>query len=51
MAFASSNRLGEGTDTEKLAKFREIRDQIDSNIREWMLQYKLKQLDIRQRQE
>ena len=41
----------EGTGTEKLAKFREVRDQIDQKIRQWMLQYKLKQLEVRQRQE
>jgi arsenate reductase len=40
----------EGTQEEKLAKFREVRDQIDNKIREWMLQYKLKQLEVKQRQ-
>jgi arsenate reductase len=34
----------EGSPEEKLAKFREIRDQIDEKIRQWMLQYKLKQI-------
>ncbi len=34
----------EGSDAEKLTKFRTIRDQIDSRIRQWMLEYKLKQL-------
>jgi len=32
----------QGTDDEKRAYFRKIRDQVDSKIREWMLQYKLK---------
>jgi arsenate reductase len=41
----------EGSEAEKLAKFREVRDQIDAKIREWMLQYKMKQLEVRQRQE
>ena len=40
----------EGSDEEKLAKFREIRDQIDAKIREWMLQDHLKRLEVRQRQ-
>ncbi len=31
----------EGTKAEKLAKFRDIRMQIDRKIREWMLDYKL----------
>jgi len=34
----------EGTEVERLAKFRQVRDQIDSRIRQWMLEYKLKQL-------
>jgi arsenate reductase len=33
----------EGSAAEKLEKFREVRDQIDSQIRQWMLEYKLKQ--------
>jgi len=32
----------QGTDDDKRAYFCKIRDQIDSMIREWMLQYKLK---------
>jgi arsenate reductase len=31
----------EGSDSAKLDKFREIRDQIDRQIRQWMLDYKL----------
>jgi arsenate reductase (thioredoxin) len=34
----------EGSDAAKLAKFREIRDQLDVRIRTWMLEYKLKQV-------
>jgi arsenate reductase (thioredoxin) len=38
----------EGTEAEKIEKFRQIRDQIDNRIREWMLEwmleYKLKQV-------
>lgn len=41
----------EGSEEEKLAKFREIRDQIAAKIREWILEFKLKQLEVRQRQE
>ena len=41
----------EGSAQEKLAKSREVRDQIDVKVREWMLQYKLDQLATRQRQE
>ncbi len=33
------------TEEEKLARFREIRDQIDAKIHEWMAQYKMKQLE------
>src|SRR5579859_4314239 len=33
----------EGTQEEKLTKFREVRDQIDNKIREWLLAYKQKQ--------
>ena len=33
----------EGTQEEKLAKFREVRDQIDSKIREWLVDYRVKQ--------
>ncbi len=33
----------EGTDAEKLAKFREIRDQIDARIQQWMAEAKLNQ--------
>lgn len=33
----------EGTEAEKLAKFREIRDQIDHQIRKWIHDYKLKE--------
>jgi arsenate reductase len=32
----------EGSEAEMPAKFREIRDQIDEQIRQWMLEYKLK---------
>jgi arsenate reductase len=28
----------QGTDEEKLAKFREVRDQIDANIKAWLLE-------------
>jgi arsenate reductase len=38
-----------GADDEKLEKFREVRDQIDDHIRRWMLEYKVKQLEARQR--
>jgi arsenate reductase len=34
----------EGSHSEKLAKFREIRDQIDDQIRTWMLESKLKEM-------
>jgi len=40
----------DGSDDEKLAKFREIRDQIDVKIRDWMIEYKLKQQQARLRQ-
>jgi arsenate reductase len=34
----------QGSQGEKLAKFREIRDEIDNKIRGWMLEYKLKEI-------
>jgi arsenate reductase len=33
----------EGAEAEKLAEFRDVRNQIDAKIREWMLEHKLKQ--------
>jgi arsenate reductase len=37
----------EGTEAETIKKFRQIRDQIDGKIREWMLEYKVKQIHPR----
>lgn len=37
----------EGTDAEKLAKFREIRDQIDHTIRDWALNTKMRELGLK----
>ncbi len=34
----------EGSEAEKLVKFRSVRDQIDQQIRQWMPDYKLKQV-------
>jgi arsenate reductase (thioredoxin) len=39
----------EGSDAQTLAKFCEIRDKIEDHIRRWMLEYKAKQLEARQR--
>jgi arsenate reductase len=35
----------EGTDDEKLAKFREVRDQIDQRIRAWLIEQHITPVD------
>ncbi len=43
-----TRRRTDAPQAEKLAKFREVRNQIDLKIRDWALQRQMKQLGIKQ---